>query len=444
MIVNYHQRKFYSEKSSFFRYLTEAIAMIKESMVFPQGVLRVLFAALWVGTAAIQAQGFTPYKIPLYIFNLKPDGPAEYKVGIRLRIDAVDDGSETLWRMYEFDTGGTGFFAFPYQASSNATGDYQLHYASGNFLGGNLANTRITFENMAGEEGNAVTTNIALITEASNSKHPDDALNHWTERLPDHPPLEKYFYGDFGMGLAGTKATVDPGGNPTLYAVIPQLSGPENTGFIIHLGHRPHEDAPVGEYGEVGRGWIQVGLDPDQQNAESWESVVKMVTPTGDTFPHSGQPVYDEILSNGTLELTGVGPLAAGIVYDTGAPNTEIHPVGTTSPEVAEEIQNALNGDDTRLTLMGDPEITGHDSTILDYIVGTGSGKNKAGISDQDVIGSPGLYVNTGITAFFDKEVAFNLEDGFVGFKQVPEPSTWGLFGLSALGFFWVLRRRKN
>jgi hypothetical protein len=48
------------------------------------------------------------------------------------------------------------------------------------------------------------------------------------------------------------------------------------------------------------------------------------------------------------------------------------------------------------------------------------SGLDKTEVSSKNVINSPGLYVNTGISAFFGNDVVFNLEDGFVGFEKFP------------------------
>jgi hypothetical protein len=169
-----------------------------------------------------------------------------------------------------------------------------------------------------------------------------------------------------------------------------------------------------------------------------------MTAPSGDTYPNSGQPVYSEILSNGTMTLTGLDPLPVGIVYDSGAPQTEIHPVGSDTG-LEPEIQDALDGPNPQFTLTGDPASGAAGSEILDYTVGSESGVDIAKISTQNAINSPGLYVNTGITAFFGREVVFDLEDGFVGFQQaVPEPSTYMLVGLGGAVLILAARRRSS
>jgi hypothetical protein len=382
-------------------------------------------------------------QIPLYIFNLGDLTNKEFKVGIRLKIDAVHGGGEPVWRMYEFDTGGTGFLAFPYSASGNTTGDYTLNYASGNMLSGNATNTKITFENMQGQDGADITTDIVVITEASNTSKPNNPINSWTTLLPHHAPLETYFYGDFGMSLSTLAAPT--ASDPTIYSVLPQLLGPQNTGFMIDLGFRPTDDQlqNPGQYGEVGMGFIQVGLTAAQQEAGNWASTVPMVAPeNGEFFPNSGQPVYTEILSQGTMIMTDVGTYDVGIVYDTGAPNVTIHPVGDDSA-LLPTIQDALNSGETlNFSLTGMPYETHPNSTILNFSVANESAVNEINLSTMNVVHSPGLYVNTGITAFFGHQVVFNLADGFVGLNPIPEPSTAALLGLGAVAMWWRRRRR--
>ena len=111
---------------------------------------------LAVAVSEVAAETFDPYRIPLYILNIGTVSSPQYKVGINLNVGAVTNGTTAVWRMYEFDTGGTGFLGFPYQAPAGVTppgvpGEYQLDYASGNNLQGNLANTTITFEGLSSQ-----------------------------------------------------------------------------------------------------------------------------------------------------------------------------------------------------------------------------------------------------------------------------------------------------
>lgn len=412
-----------------------------------------------IALADVKADTFEPYRIPLYIFNIGSLAAPEYKVGINVNVGAVTNDGAAVWRMYEFDTGGTGFLGFPYQAPVGATlpgdaGEYQLTYASKNNLQGNRTTTTITFEGLTSQGvAPSVTANMAIITSATSPN--DSALAQWINVLPNAPPLEEYFYGDFGMSL-GT--LVNTSGSNPLYAIIPQLGTSANTGFIIHLGNVPDPNAPVGSHGEIGSGYIQVGLTPVQQLPTAWERTAQMVAPTS-VFPGTGAPAYTEILSQGQLILDPVvnsGTWQSGIVYDTGAPNTAVHPVNMPTNE-SSTITRAIDNAPavvTPLTLRG-TGLLGTDGTVLQYDVGTEIAVNDATISLANVINSPGLYVNTGITAFFGNDVVFSLTapgdpagPGFVGFNSisVPEidPAGMGSVLAAIAASFGLLERRRK
>jgi hypothetical protein len=387
---------------------------------------KVLLAGVLLSFTFSAVAAEKPYRIPLYIFNTGTSPTKqEFKVGIRLKIGSVSSGRKTPWRMYEFDTGGTGFLAFPYSTTQtgNIQGDYTVNYASGNMLTGNRSDTRITFEGKIPTVQPSVRANIVLITGATGTSSSGISLDNWRTELPHTPPLETYFYGDFGMSLAALLPTDTGSGDPSLYAVIPQLASRGSGGFIIHLGERPANDAPKGKYGEVAQGWIQVGLSRKQRKTATWDSTVAMQGKSGALFPGSRLPVYTEILSSGTLHLTGLDPQPTGIVYDTGAPDVEIHTVGSAA-DLQTEITNILDSSDTvTLKLDGLPKNPPQSSTILDFEVADSSGKDKASVSTKNVVNSQGLYVNTAITAFFGNDVVFNLQDGFVGFRSTSSSS---------------------
>jgi hypothetical protein len=385
-----------------------------------------LAGCLTLGAAFPAKAAELTYRIPLYIFNTGTSPTKqEFKVGIRLKVGSVANGWKNPWRMYEFDTGGTGFLAFPYSTTQteNIEGAYTVNYASGNMLTGNRSDTRVTFESNSPALHPSVRTNIVLITGATGTSSSGVSLENWRKELPDTPPLETYFYGDFGMSLSTLQPNV-AGSDKDLLAIIPQLAVAGSGGFIIHLGDRPANDAPKGKYGEVARGWIQVGLTRKQRRTTTWDSTVAMEGKSGGIYPHSRLPVYTEILSSGTLHLTDFGSEATGIVYDTGAPDVEIHTVGTAA-DLQTEITDILkSADPVTLKLEGLPKNPPQSSLILDFQVGDSSGKDKAGVSTENVVNSPGLYVNSGITAFFGNDVIFNLEDGFVGFRSTSSSSS--------------------
>ena len=86
---------------------------------------------------------------------------------------------------------------------------------------------------------------------------------------------------------------------------------------------------------------------------------------------------------------------------------------------------------------------------------GTEVAVNDAKVSTKNSINSPGLYVNTGITAFFGNDVVFALTTpgnaggaGFVGFSpvSVPEIDPTGVGSVLAMigGGLGLLERRRQ
>lgn len=412
--------------------------------------LALAIAALWSFTAT-QTQADEPLtlSIPIYLINDKAGtGNVEYKIGIMLKLG--DDEENNGYRMYEFDTGGTGFWA-AHSINTNAniwsnsavgTGPISITYASGNVLSGTAVTTRVTFEQGVTDTNSSYTahvdTTVARISSGTNPGKPtDNAINKWTSTVDQgNAPIENYFYGDFGMGLGS--------GPDGLLAIVPQLLGTQNTGFIISIGTLPDAVAVAASSDPIVQtGTLQIGLTSAQLQRSAWAQTINMQGGTNSPqYPNSGQNTYQEVLSSGTLTISGTSgtnSYTTGIVYDTGAPSVVIH-TGT-SATLTDEINIQLTGT-TGMILTG----TTPDSLILDINpIGTTPGLNVVSGTTTDAIGYPQLYVNTGITAFFGRDVVYNLSDGYVGFNPIPEPGTSALLGATALALAgWYIRRRKR
>jgi len=411
--------------------------------------LALLTATLWLPVSPARADEPLTLSIPIYLINDKAGtGGIEYKIGIMLKLG--DDLNNNGYRMYEFDTGGTGFWA-AHSTSTNAntwsnsavgTDPVNITYASGNELTGTAVSTKITFEQGTTDTNSPYTAEVnAVVSRISTGTNPgkdaNSAINQWTDTVDNGAaPIETYFYGDFGMNLAS--------GTDGLMAIVPQLLGTQNTGFTINIGALP-DAAMVASSSNyiIQTGTLQIGLTSAQKDRSSWSQVVDMQGGTNSPqYPNTGQNTYQEVLSSGTLTLSGTGgsnSYSTGIVYDTGAPGTVIH-TGT-STTLADEINTQL-ADANGVVLTG----TTTDSLILDINpTGTTPGQNVVTSGTTDAINYPELYVNTGIDAFFGHEVVFNIGDGFVGFNPVPEPSAGLLLGVGTLAMAgWRILRKRS
>ncbi|MBN8898299.1 MAG: hypothetical protein J0H35_08955, partial [Rhodospirillales bacterium] len=179
----------------------------------------------------------TSATIPLYVFPYQNG----YKIGIEV---SLDGGATT--HMFEFDTGGTGFWSAYDPAwwgtpATDGTITASATYTSGWTYSATVVPESISFE-AALPDGSPIllnvgTANVAAILTAEkvNNGNTEVANATWQHHVSAGvAPLEDWFWGDFGMGLGvgqtGSTAAQD------LFAIIPQLPGSLSNGFIIDIG----------------------------------------------------------------------------------------------------------------------------------------------------------------------------------------------------------------
>ena len=357
--------------------------------------------------------------IPLYEF---PNQGGGYKIGINV---SLDGGAN--YRMYEFDTGGQGFWA-AYNPSwwtndpiSNSL-SVSNTYSSTIVYQAQVVPEPITFQGTIVGVPTPLTVNngnVAAIENASKTANPNPFTNEiWQADISATPtpipPLYGNFFGDFGMGLGTSNG---------MFAILPQLTGFSN-GFIIDLGGYPTNTTPSAG-GYVQTGSVQVGLTP--QDIASFPYLISMQGQnTGTVFPNTNQPTYQERLGSGTVTVVsnGATPFSAptGLVFDTGAPTTEIH---TGSVITAAGLQPFLdnNGNLTPPaifslsspgTTVPVPPGTLSPNWLLSIPVGNSSGLNLISTTTPDNNGTG--YINTGLEPFFAGRVMYDLADGILGF----------------------------
>lgn len=359
-------------------------------------------------TPPAQATPQGPVNIPLYVLNLVGN---TYKIGIELSLDGG-----TTYKMYEFDTGGTGLYAAYNPAwwsgyTSVSDTPTVFYYTSGNTYTAQTVSTTVTFQTSDGNQAVATTSDVGLITSA------EDLGTFTTQQWNDAvvgatgtAPLQDYFYGDFGVGLGAASNGVDN--------LLAQLGGGLANGFIVSVGTNPGPDS--GQLGD-----LQVGLTPG--DIAGYTTLIAMQgINTIDTFANSGETSYQELLAEGEMVISGYvdgelmvqsgGTLysaSTNYVFDTGAPSTEVHN-GTTLTSSA---GTALAMPDTVLVLSaggvsaGGTMASGWTLSETDH---------PTGVSPENAIGDTAGYVNTGLDAFWGLSVMFDLADGIIGFKITP------------------------
>jgi hypothetical protein len=222
---------------------------------------------------------------------------------------------------------------------------------------------------------------------------------------PQNFPIFHNFWGDFGCALQGF-TNADPSSvTPSLLTALAQLPSPYNTGFIVDVGAFPGDPAPV----NIPNGQLIVGLT--DQLRSLFPNTVKM-TPG---IPYQNLATYLENVIEGNLTL---GPKNAapdatvpteykniGVVFDTGAPTTEVH--------LGKEVKVGPQSGETLQLVPSDS--TGN-YAVLAFQVGGEWGYNGAGTSKKDVLNLRKGYINTGLNPFFAYPVMFDLQNGVIGF----------------------------
>lgn len=341
----------------------------------------------------------TPIDVPIYALPFN----GSYKLGIEVSLD----GGHT-YKMVELDTGASGFFAAytpdwwggSYTPVSQAPD--VMTYVSGNDYAAQVVNTAVTLQTSSGTGLTVGNVNVGLITTASNSTaFTTEGWNTGLTSDPTSAPLEDYFYGDFGLGLND---------NSGIEAVLGQLTGGLSDGFIINIGTYPE-----GAGGQVGT--LQIGLT--EENIASYHTIIALDgQSTTDTFANSGLPTYAKAQADGAISIDGT-VTDTHFVFDTGATQTDIFSGTTLSADGhTDESGNALTSGSS--VVLSAPGATDGDMGWALSIASTGTvaGVDSVHVSPSAGTVNPGA-VNTGIGAYWNNSVMFDIADGIMGFSSV-------------------------
>jgi hypothetical protein len=363
--------------------------------------------------------------IPLYIF---PDTSGGYKIGINVSLN----GGQT-YQMYEFDTGGQGFWsAYNPAWFTNAVAPDDVvtsnTYSSGITYDAQVVTEPITIQatipGPAGPTPTLLTVNtgtVAAIESADKPTNPDPFTNQQFQNdissTPPVPPIYNTFFGDFGMALGSS--------SDGLLGILPQLVGYSN-GFIVNLGTYPTSNTPINQQGYVQIGTLQVGLTT--QDIASFPTLISMQGSNAATlFPGTGEPTYTERLGAGNVAITN-GTVsysaATSFVFDTGAPSTEVHPNTTEATDLAPIIDNNGNlvaGTTFAVSSPGATQPVPPGTLAANWQTNFPTGGNQPGLNQIGIASADSGtgYVNTGLQPFFQGEVMYDVHDGIIGFNAI-------------------------
>jgi len=383
------------------------------------GLLILFSLTLGLGQTTIS----TPITIPLEIVTMtNTTGQPYYKYGIWVGL-----GGSTTPQLFEFDTGGEGFYAAygatnaPWWGTNSTTTSTPFYqsYGSGNTYTGYEATTTVSlFSSGAAGSTALITSGSVSVGQATQIGNGSDI--YWDSSSPsDVPPVQGYFYGDFGLSL---KASTNSISN-----IFTQLNYDTNSvvaGFIVKA-------AP---FGTTNGASVQVGILPSQTNNFAIKLPMQGSTNTGGTYP-----VYSAELINVALALTATNGIystnSIAINLDTGNPTPGFH-----SDDIPAELMTdgAINPGVLLQLLLGN-------TSFFDLTAGDYYGSNFIYVESKGA--NP--YLNVGAPFFQQYEVMFDFQNGVIGLNPlaVPEASQAALMGIALVGlilFAFIRQTRRR
>ena len=385
----------------------------------------VLFGSTVAGSSA-RGQGFStvtsPIQVPLHWRHINGDTSGLRKLGIYAAL-----GGSSTPQLFEFDTGGDGFYAAYASGSASpwwgndwtaTSGTFSQTYDSGHVYTGTAATTTVRLFATATASTPLFTASSAIVGQTTSivDTKPTPAVQLWP--LPSGtspPPIEQVFYGDFGMAPKKGQAGIDSLAGQLLY-------GPGVTaGFRVHAS----DESP----------WVQFGLSAADTALVATSFALNVASGTSP----AGVPYYGNLVVTGSLSVTDGSrefQQPTGFIFDTGA-STTIH----SGTDVAFPLDLTKDGEGTRVKDGASVVVSG--SSLLSpgtwpvFMDLTASSTDEVAVQYKN---EP-YYLNTGIAPFTQYDMIYDLSGAMLTMVAVPEPAALTLAAIGLLACA-ALRRR--
>ena len=406
----------------------------------------------FLASAPARAQSTSPVRVPLQ-WASDPDNTSIRKLGL---LAALNGGQPQL---FEFDTGGTGFFATygngstwwgsapacstspctPFTTTYDSGLTYSGNLVSGSvtLFGGTAAHPLLSATGLSLGQTTSITCNPAADCASKIGKTSESGWDSATGQR--QPPVQGNFYGDFGLSLRN-------GGSAGPNSLITQDAFWAAFDPAIRRGYRVHAASS--------NPWVQFGLSAADLAPQPRRFALNS---TGGTSVGSLQ------VSDGSTVFAA--PDLTTLLFDTGA-TTTIHtghitinnvsfppgnvPCSLTSlgcpfPTNQPNSTTVLNG--AQVQMSGLSLSTGLPIPILDFVAGstktTSPAFNEVAVQGYSTASSnlapacaalpspqPCFYVNTGILPFLSNDVIVDLASWSIAnpqgdltlIPQVPAP----------------------
>lgn len=387
--------------------------------------------------APARGQGFstvtTPTQVPLHWRHINGDQSGQRKLGIYATL-----GGGTTPQLFEFDTGGAGFYATYSSGSASpwwgggwttTGGTFVQTYDSGHVYTGTAAITTVQLFGSAAAGTPTLTIANAVVgqtTSVVDTKYtPAEQL--WPQPAgAGAPPIEQAFWGDFGMAPTQGQAGID-------HLAAQLVYGPGVTpGYRVHAA----DENP----------WVQFGLAP----SDTALGITSFALNAAIGASPAGVPYYDNLVVTGSLSVTDgtrVFAQPTGFIFDTGA-STTVH----SGTNVAFPLDLTKDGEGKRVKDLATVIVSG--SSVLNgtwpaFMNITASATDKVKVQYKD---TP-YYFNTGIAPFLQYDIVYDLQGQTLSLvtpaSAVPEVDPAGIGSVlalvaAAIGLIEDHRRRKQ
>jgi len=367
----------------------------------------------------------SPFDIQLVPRALEGGG---YKYGIY----AAMAGSSTP-QLYELDTGGTGFYAV-YSANptyateawgtnySVVNTNISMGYASDNVYYGNAVSSGVTLYSATqsgtydlsakiSTPGSVLVGQTLVITNTAGKT----TSGSWPSTTP---PVDQNFYGDFGLSLShATNGIMN---------VLAQMNYSTNVipGFVVSLGSPDSTNAKI----QVGLNKNFDELYPIKIKIQGMDATNLFPAPDGGT---NGLPTYSGAVLAAAMVFSNTtsGAFTNGrtdVILDTGASGTLF-----LTSEAPGAVTNYLSpsgeslGEQVGLSLI----VETTDGSFIDLFSAV-EGENGFALN---VMYRSNFSLNIGQNLFYQYEVAYNLQDGILGLRAIPEANQVYLMAVASL-----------
>lgn len=361
------------------------------------------------------------YQIPLQSFAYHPNPQSTYyKYGINLSL-----GGASSPRLFEFDTGGDGFYTTYgtnvawWGGSVGPSGTlFSKSFDSGYTYAGVGLTTSVSFFGLGSNPGNPIfTTPSSYVVGAANQIFLNQSgltSEVWNGSDSGSAPVEQNFYGDFGLTLKR--------GNDGIQNLLAQLTygGDAHAGYSVALG----------PYGSSGGAYLQLGLlASDLANpATSWFAM--QGTDNSRPFANSSLASFSAELIKGVLQLTlngnNISLADLGLNLDSGTPGVTLHYNDSDRSQLVPYSVLDHNGDPVRLleqvmlNLQAQAQGSALEQDLLAFVTGDNYGLNAVNTNRRSDGGT--TYLNTGASLFQNYIVTYDLANQRVGLTPYPVP----------------------